>query len=71
MLRYLADAIDFRLVHNRHTALETHPDWSLVGVRDFPGKKYPGREADHLLHPVIRLIMNGAVLPLPQYVFMA
>jgi hypothetical protein len=34
------------------------------------GVKRPGREADHS-HLVPRSIMRGAILPLPQYVFMA
>lgn len=37
--------------------------YSVVTGRSFPGVKRPGREADHYLHKVPKL-MNGAVLPL-------
>jgi hypothetical protein len=39
VLRDLADAIDFRLLHAVHTGSETHPDSSSMGVGDLPVEK--------------------------------
>jgi len=37
----------------------------------FPWSNVAGHDVDHSLHIVPRLRMSGAILPLPQYVFMA
>jgi hypothetical protein len=58
---------DFSLLHNVQTDSGAHPAFSPMGTGgDFPGAKWPGREADHSPPSNAEIKNDGVIPPLPH-----